>query len=172
MKTLHELINQRPIAEEKTRREGNVTEWKPQYLSSENEPAAFQCRVFNFLLEQARELGIRKVFAFRNLVVDGAVDLVDGKRLIVEVKYKMNWLKACQAGWQFRAFLKRHNEPPAGPVRGGIVIFEKFSGDWSNHAETRSRQNGWNSWYMGHCDVDGFRLDLLKLTSQGLEACP
>src|SRR5579883_2094362 len=68
-------------------------------------PRKFECDVFNFLLDKKDELGIETVFKFKNLFVDGAVQLVDGKRLAVEVKLRMNWSKALQAESEFRKFL-------------------------------------------------------------------
>jgi len=54
---------------------------------------------FNFLLANKVSLGIKAVLKFTALLLDGAVELVDGRRLAVEIKYRMNWEKACVAGW-------------------------------------------------------------------------
>jgi hypothetical protein len=80
----------------------------------------------------------------------------------------MNWEKACQAEWQLRHFLKR-SEAKDNPVSSGLVFFEEFSGDWKRQVKCRFLENGWNHWYRGHSEVDGFRLDLLRLCREKLE---
>jgi hypothetical protein len=57
-------------------------------------------------------------------------------------------------------------------VDGGIVVFEEFSGDWNRQAARRLLENGWSHWYRGHADVEGVRLDLLRLRAGKLEAFP
>jgi hypothetical protein len=74
-------------------------------------------------------LGVKAVMKFSALLVDGAVELEDGRRLAVEIKFRMNWGKACVAEYEFRNFLKRTERRPF-PVDGGLVFFEQFSGDW------------------------------------------
>src|SRR4051812_32685725 len=59
---------------------------------------AYEAEVFNYLLANREPLGIKKVFQFKNLWVDGAVELSNNRRLALEIKFRMNWLKACQAG--------------------------------------------------------------------------
>jgi hypothetical protein len=34
---------------------------------------------------------------FKNSLVDGELVLSDGTRLPIEIKWRMNWMKACQA---------------------------------------------------------------------------
>jgi len=80
-------------------------------------------------------------------------------------------LKACQAEWEFRRFLKRTDQRPFS-VDGGIVFFEEFSGDWKRKAEGRSFENGWSHWYRGHSEVEGLRVDLLRLCAGKLDAFP
>src|SRR5216683_3404281 len=60
-----------------------------------------EVQVFNFLFSNRENLGIREVIKFRNLLVDGQIVLSDGTRLVVEVKMRMNWMKACQSEYQF-----------------------------------------------------------------------
>jgi hypothetical protein len=81
----------------------------------------------------------------------------------------MNWLKACQAGWQFGELLRRP-EVANYNVVGGIVFFEEFSGDWSRRLGGVER--GWLSWYPGHATLPGrdtFRLDLIRLRDGEVE---
>jgi hypothetical protein len=171
MKTLSELISRRPTAEEKRRNKGEMERLaSPIVPNSPKLFAVFECDVFNFLLKNKQKLGITSIFKYQNFLVDGAVELLDGRMLTLEVKYRMNWLKACQAEWQFRTFLKRH-KATVGRVDGGLVIFKEFSGDCKKQPMGRF-QNGWNHWYRSHSDVDGLRLDLLRLSSEGIEAFP
>jgi hypothetical protein len=95
--------------------------------------------------------------------------LLDGKRLLVEVKFCMNWLKACQAEWQFRQFLKRFDKDDAA-TPGAIVFFEKFSGDWNRRRSGAKNLWGWEAWYLYYRDaIDGKRIDLLMLRSEPKE---
>jgi hypothetical protein len=128
--TLSELISRRYTPEVKVRNEPTI-----QTLSARIEatrPGAdyqYEAEVFNFFLDNKDALGIKNVLKFSALLVDGAVELVDGKRLTLEIKFCMNWHKACQAEWQFRNCLKRHHAV-VGTVTGGLVLFSEFPGDW------------------------------------------
>src|SRR5207244_3643111 len=128
-------------------------------------PAAFEHQVLTYLIKHREILGIVRVFQAENLFVDGGLALDDGRFLAVEIKYRMNWLKACDAGWQFVAFTRRREAWQYRPV-GGIVFFEEFSADW---AKTMPRQGGvergWAHWYDTHAVLPGhktFRLDLIR----------
>jgi hypothetical protein len=57
----------------------------------------------------------RQVFEAANLLVDGGIELTDSRFIAIEVKYRMNWLKACQAGWRFGELLRR---PEVANFRG------------------------------------------------------
>ena len=82
------------------------------------------------LVANRKRLGIARVLRGRACVVDGALLLDDGRYVVIEIKYRMGWLKACQAGWQLSQFagsrLGRQYRP-----RAGIVFFEEFSADWA-----------------------------------------
>jgi hypothetical protein len=133
-------------------------------------PRRYECHVLNFLLEHKEVLGIQTVFRFENLFVDGALLLADGTRLAVEIKMRMNWTKACQAGWQFQQFLRKTDEAKTHPVSGAIVFFEEFQGDgWNRQAKCRVLQNGWNAWYTSHADVEGYRVDLFRVSGTTFE---
>src|SRR5262245_19526672 len=132
-------------------------------------PRKFECGVFNFLLEQRQALGVETVFRFKNLFVDGAILLTDGRRLAVEAKLRMNWTKALQAEAEFRRFLLTP-EAKANPVSGVIVFFEAFQGDgWHRKAKSRLLQNGWNHWYANYSRIDGYRADLFRLSQGAFE---
>jgi hypothetical protein len=40
------------------------------------------------------------------LYVDGQIELDNGNLYIIEIKYRMNWMKACQSGWQISKYLE------------------------------------------------------------------
>jgi hypothetical protein len=105
------------------------------------------------------------VSRFKNRLVDGQIVLADGRRLVIELKLRMNWLKACQSEWQFRHFLKRFDGGgPAIPVHGAIVFFEEFSGDWDRPKAKRRNVWGWEAWYLYYRDaIDGKPMDLVRL---------
>lgn len=172
MTTLSELIGRSITPEVKDCNRPKVEDLSaPIQWNGKKPHGQYQAEVFNFLLANKDALGIRTVMKFTALLVDGAVELMDGKRLTVEVKFRMNWAKACQAEWQFRTFMKRTHRKPF-PVHGGIVIFEEFSGDWNRKTGCRLLVNGWSHWYRGHSVVDGFREDLLRLRGGKLEGFP
>lgn len=131
----------------------------------------YEWDVFNYLLEKKDALGIQAVFKFENLFIDGAILLADGKtRLAVEVKMRMNWMKACQAGWQLKQFMTRTEEATTNPVNGAIVFFEQFQGDgWDRKVQCRFLENGWNHWYLYHAKVEGRRVDLVRLSQDTFE---
>jgi hypothetical protein len=169
MSMLSKLISCRPAPEAKHPNKAKMEPLSGRiHVKSEKPHAKYEVEVFNFLFDNREALGIKSVVKFKALLLDGAVELSDGKRLAIEIKFRMNWLKACQAGWQFRNFLRRH-KAIAGPVDGGLVFFEEFSGDWKRPAPSRLLQNGWNNWYRTHCEVDAIHVDLLRLCNGKLE---
>lgn len=171
MRTIFELISREISAEAKDRGKPKVETLTAGIASrSEKLHDKYEAEVFNFLLANRDGLGIKSVMKFTNHLVDGAVELSDSRRLTVEIKFRMNWEKACQAEYQFRNFLRRHGKEI--PVDGGLVIFEEFSGDWQRQPACRQVQNGWNFWYMAHSKVDDLRLDLLRLRNRELEGFP
>jgi len=86
---------------------------------------------------------------------------------VLEIKYRMGWLKACQAGWQVDAFLQWPEGRKERPT-GAVIIFAAFSGDWAQRWKRRKSgkmQKGWIRWYVGHARLTGrprFRLDLVR----------
>jgi hypothetical protein len=171
MATIAELISLNFEPEHRNRKEPIVDPLLAPPPCPENAKPArkYECEVFNFLLENKAALGIHTVFKFTNLKVDGAILLTDGRRLAIEIKFRMNWTKACQAESEFRRFLLT-SEAKNNPVSGGIVFFEEFQGDgWERRPKSRSLENGWNSWYTAHHKVDGYRLDLFRIRQGRLE---
>ncbi len=172
MTTLAELFGRDITPEAKDRNSPRIaTLSAPIEPNTQKAHGQYEADVFNFLLANKEPLGIKAVMKFTALLVDGAIELIDGRRLTVEVKYRMNWEKACQSEWQFRTFMKRTDVRPF-PVDGGVVVFEEFSGDWVRQAARRLLENGWSQWYRGHAEVDGVRVDLLRLRDGKLEGFP
>ena len=92
--------------------------------------------------------------------------------MTIEIKLRMNWMKACQAESQFRTFVKRTDRRPFA-VDGGLVFFEEFRGDgWERRVKRRLLENGWSEWYRSHSEVEGFRVDLFRLRASELEGFP
>jgi hypothetical protein len=172
MAILSELISLHITPEKKTPKNWSIEELSGlTAVRGVKEHCVYEAEVFNYLVTNKVSLGIKTVMRFSCLLVEGAVDLTDGRRLTIEVKYRMNWGKACQAECQFRNFLKRHTED-AGPVQGGLVFFEEFSGDWDHQTASRNKPNGWDNWYIGHSQVENLRVDLLRFCGGTLESYP
>jgi hypothetical protein len=176
MKSLSELLNRsiKPAAPD--RRKGRVTTLSgPIPLGGKTaRHAIYEGEVFNFLWSHKDILDIRSVAKFANLLVDGQVVLGDGRRLVIEVKLRMNWLKACQSEWQLRQFLSRYSkEAGLDPVDGAMVFFEAFSGDWSKKRSGARNVWGWEAWYLYYRDaIDGKPVDLLMLCNDELQGYP
>ncbi len=171
LKTIAELIGLPVSPEERQRRKPVVTPLDAPVCLPDTAklPRKFECEVFNFLLRNKEALGIETVFRFKNLFVDGAILLTDGRRLAVEVKLRMNWTKALQAESEFRRFLLTP-EAKANPVGGVVVFFEAFQGDgWHRRAKSRMLENGWNHWYANYAHIDGHRADLFRLSHGAFE---
>lgn len=134
-------------------------------------PAAYEVEVFNYLLACKEQLGVRDVWRCRSIRIDGLLDLENGQRVGLEVKYRMNWEKACQAGHQFSWF-RKHPDAAARPIDSGVVVFEQFSGHWARRKKSWLLESGWNFWYMDHQDVDGFRVDLVRLLDGTFDSLP
>jgi hypothetical protein len=140
-------------------------------LERHKPPARFEDAVFNYLHANRGELGIESLLRFKSLVVDGQAVLSDGRRFAIEVKLNMNWLKACQSGWQIRQFVKRVKDASITPIIGALVFFEEFSGDW-DQLLAGGIKRGWRNWYTSHFDIDGVRVHLLQFREGRLEGYP
>jgi len=138
-------------------------------MGTETEPHAFEIAVFNFLLTHKEPLGISAVWRCRNVRIDGLVDLVDGRRVALEIKYRMNWEKACQACAQF-GWYRNHVEAKEKPLTSGLVVFETFTGDWARRKPKWLLENGWSFFYMDHREVEGLRVDLARLRDGAMES--
>jgi hypothetical protein len=105
-------------------------------------------------------LGIKRIYRLKNQRIDGKLELDDGLIVAFEIKLRMNWLKACQSGYQFTQFLKITGGSKS-PVNAGIVFFEQFSGDWAR-AKSRPIQPGWIFWYLTHHQISGLGFHLVQ----------
>jgi hypothetical protein len=129
MTMLSDLIGRQIIPEKKDSNTPRVEVLSGSIQTKVTKPhGQYEAEVFNFLVANKDLLGIKQVMKFTALILDGAVELTNGKRLTFEVKYRMNWEKACQAEWQLRNFLKESRRKPF-PVDGAVVFFQEFSGD-------------------------------------------
>jgi hypothetical protein len=132
-------------------------------------PAAYQRSVFNALLRDRTMLGIRQVNTCSAVRIDGLVDLDDGRRLALEVKYRMNWPKACQACAQI-AWFKNYEPMVQYELSGGLVVFEEFSGDWARRKAKWLLENGWNYWLTDHQFAEGLPVRLLRFRDGRFES--
>jgi len=64
----------------------------------------------------------------KNARLDAQLLLRDGRRVFVEVKYRMNRPRACQAEWQFAEYAKLTGDRQTRRTCG-LVIFGEFTGD-------------------------------------------
>lgn len=173
METLSDLINSE-IAPEPGQTNSPAThrvEVPMPLNGTEKPPRAFEIAVFKFFLAQRKPLGISDVWRCRNVRIDGLLDLDDGRRIGLEIKYRMNWEKACQACSQF-SWYRNRVETEENPLSGGLVVFEEFNTDWARSKPAWLLQNGWSYWYMDHHEVEGLRVDFVRLRDGTLESFP
>src|SRR5579859_2510272 len=112
MAIISEFVTRQIAPEHFDRREALVSDiiHPIQPKSGAKRHTEYEAEVFNYLLENMKELGIKRVLKFKNLLMDGAIILVNEKRMAVEIKLRMNWEKA----WSFATFqknLKRRSIP-------------------------------------------------------------
>jgi len=138
---------------------------------------AFERRVFDYLYQNREKEGIREVYVFQNMSVDGAVKLVDGRVFLIEAKSNLNWKNACNARVEVQRFmceerfLKRFlKEEPMVPI-GALVIFEEFSTDWKRKLKNRDREKGWDRFYIEEklLEFPEIRLRIARLGEHGID---
>jgi hypothetical protein len=174
MNPISNLVGRRITPTDKHRKAETITLLACPTITSNKraKPYSYEDEVFAFLCDHKMQLGIQTIMRFQSLVVDGAILLLDGRRFAIEIKYRMNWLKACQCNWQFRKFLQSTDEAQKNPVHGAIVFFNEFSGDWNKKSQKAVNLWGAEAWYLSHHDVEGKPMDLLKLKDGTLEGYP
>jgi hypothetical protein len=132
-------------------------------------PATFETAAFNFLLEHRQALGVATIWRCKNVRIDGMIELDDGSRLGIEVKYAMNWEKACQACAQIALYQERF--PGDLQLDGGLVVFDHFTNDWARKKRKDSPiESGWSHWYSEHQEVGKLRVDLARLRDGRIES--
>ena len=112
----------------------------------------FEKDVFTFLFKNKSKLGIDKLFRIYNCRIDGALKLRDRSEFVLlEIKYRLNWFKACNARIEFQLFnnhfVNKLTFIDRNEIHSGLIIFEEFSGDWKKQAKKRKRKNGWYLFY-------------------------
>jgi hypothetical protein len=161
MITIREVLDMNARPEGLRRPPPKRKEVLPADLKERSQPYyAYQDEVFAYLCENRKALGIESLYQFNNQAMDGELLLHDGTSVPIEIKFRMNWLKACQANWQFARFLGQSHKPVC---KVGIVFFQEFSGDWARTAKSRPIQNGWLRWYLEHHEIGGLQFHLVRL---------
>ena len=162
MAMIADILATNPRPDDRKRRK---PDWKeitePLPTAGKRPDMAYESAVFNHLLANKDSLGIRRIHQLKNQRMDGELELVDGRLVAIEIKYRMNWLKACQSNSQLRSFLKM-NEKRTPKTAAAIVFFEKFTGDWGRPLKLRNLLLGWVGWYVSHDFIDGIRLHAIR----------
>ena len=94
-----ELLGQSFRPEEYGRNEPKVTEVtgpSGKERAKKDKDLIYEDRVFDTLWQQKDDLDLTRVWRLQSSVIDGALETQAGKMVAIEVKYRMNWMKACQ----------------------------------------------------------------------------
>lgn len=129
-------------------------------------PYAFEKRVISFLWDRRKVYRIEEIVRLKNSSIDGTMKLEGNLTIPFEIKFRMNWLKACQSTWQFGQFRDIH---PNASFDTGIVFFDSFSADWARSPKASQIPNGWRNWYSDHWKGSAMTLHLFRLNESGLE---
>ncbi|MGD0828356.1 MAG: hypothetical protein ABSA09_09785 [Desulfobaccales bacterium] len=107
MQTIFDLIGKNIITEPYSKKSPKREEILTYIMEEGRKPdMQYEYEVFNFLFKNKISLGIQRIFRFESLYVDGQIELDNGNLYIIEIKYRMNWMKACQSGWQISKYLE------------------------------------------------------------------
>lgn len=147
----------------------SVSSSRPRKQRRGNATKVYEIEVFNALLRDRSALGIRQVNQCRNVRIDGLLELDDGRRLALEIKYRMNWPKACQALAQVSWFKNNPATKKYG-LSGAVVVFEEFTGDWVRRKPKWLLENGWNFWLTDHKEIEGLPTRLLRFRNGAFES--
>lgn len=162
------------------RRVVEITDELPPRLSG-GADLEFEVTVFNYLLNNKRELGISNVYRLKAACADGLLRLDTGEMVLLEIKYALGWEKSCQARIQFERFINEviyfdrfaskctHAELKAYIPRNGIIVFHHFSSDWNKPRKDRE-ECGWVYFYEEEQVLNKslIRTDILQLVDQKL----
>ncbi|MFC2154557.1 hypothetical protein ACFLRC_03635 [Candidatus Altiarchaeota archaeon] len=151
---LKDLIKEPPVVKKEDLKKHNPPE--PNFKNnSDNEKykapwKKYEVRVFDFLSKKKKALGIKEIRRFKNLLVDGALILDDDTCLLLEIKYVLGWLKACNARIQFEQFVcdpEYYGKAEISEPEGGVLIFNKFNEDWGAIPIKLNFKQGWREYY-------------------------
>jgi hypothetical protein len=134
----------------------------------------FEIDVFNFLYQNAKELGIKSIFKLENSLIDGLIILTDDTAIAVEIKYALNWNKSNVARSQILSFNleKLFNKLGFPKPKAGIIIFNHFSNDWAKTPKKRSIKDGWLRFYQEQNNFDFLtKIHILQLKNNSLLNC-
>lgn len=138
-------------------------------------PAGFENRVLDYLNKNRDTLGIAEIYKLENMLIDLAI-VLDGKIVLLEIKYVLNWENCCNARIEIQGFIggKSYEKLPTGKLlERALVVFDRFSGDWDRKPEAHSFKNGWNFFYEEETVLRKMFLavpvDIAQLTEKGLE---
>jgi hypothetical protein len=94
VESLADLLDRGQLSPEHARvNSPTVTALSNALEANGNAATAYEREVFNALLRDRSMVGIKHVNLCRNVRIDGVLELEDGRRLALEVKYRMNWPK-------------------------------------------------------------------------------
>ena len=132
--------------------------------SENNEAGDFENSVFEYFRNNEYEID-RTGRAVDGVVIKKVNGIVKEK-YVVEVKYVLGWLKACQAQWQINIYENENeNENENGnDATGRLVIFNSFNRNWGERPKylehSGDYEKGWDLWYRDHSE--GYRIDIVK----------
>ena len=140
-------------------------------------PQRFEHKVFNYLLNNKSTLKIKGIYKLNNSRIDGLIEFENGELSMLEVKYRLSWIKCCNARIEFENFMRRetynhHKIKLHNPPTSGIIIFENFDGDWNRKTIDKEVANGWTKFYeeQKHFEKSkSMKIDIVQLKENKLE---
>lgn len=118
------------------------------------EDSKFEKRAFIHLFDNVEKHAIEKIFVANNMRVDGLLELDDGKVILLEMKYRLNWFKSSNARVEFQTFVtdpliqkEFQKHFPEKQPEGALIIFERFSHDWEKRTWNSLHEDGWSLFY-------------------------
>jgi hypothetical protein len=137
----------------------------------------FEKQVLNFLFENRKPFGIKKVYQTTNMLIDGAI-ILGGKLILLEMKYVLNWRNACVARVEVQRFVEEGLSDcicKGKTPRRAIIVFNDFGGDWKNKTIRLENEDGWYKFYEDEKPLrEGTKMspiDIAQLTNKGLITC-
>jgi hypothetical protein len=135
----------------------------------------FEKIVLGYLNENKELLGIKAVYALKNILLDGAVRLNDERLILIECKCILDWKNECNARVEIEEFMAKKMYTklpnPSIPERA-LIVFKEFCGDWDRKPNAHNFKNGWNFFYE---EENAFRkerkllpIDIAQLTEEDL----